>query len=98
MALDLAESTQVVVGRPMFPSEAGAGASAAGADLSWLVKHEEEFTQGVQVAVAEQDKLREASTVAKRLKNLQDRGLVQPGPERQCTAGGDPSREWHVVE
>jgi len=24
MALDLAESTQVVLGRPMFPSEAGA--------------------------------------------------------------------------
>ena len=43
---------------------------------------------------AEREKLREASTVAKRLTVLERRGLVRAGPERVCTVGGAESREW----
>ena len=46
---------------------------------------------------AEREKLVEPSTVAKRLPVMERRGLVRPGPERACTAGGSPSREWELV-
>jgi hypothetical protein len=46
---------------------------------------------------AERAKLVEPSTICKRLKPMERSGLVRPGPERACTAGGAPSREWASI-
>jgi hypothetical protein len=46
---------------------------------------------------AERAKMREASTVAKRLPILQPRGLVLAGPERICTVGKTEASEWELA-
>lgn len=46
---------------------------------------------------AEREKLVEPATIAKRLPVMECRGLVRPGPEQACTAGGAPSREWGMI-
>lgn len=46
---------------------------------------------------AEQARLREASHIARRLTQMQRRGLVRAGDERQCTVGGRDAREWTLA-
>lgn len=47
--------------------------------------------------IAEQSKLIEASTVAKRLTVLERRGLVRAGRERMCSVGWAEAREWELT-
>ncbi len=47
---------------------------------------------------AEQAKLREPNTIAKRLTVLERRGLVRTGVERICTVGGSEARAWELAD
>lgn len=47
---------------------------------------------------AERDHLREAVTIARRLTNMERRGLVVAGRERTCTVSGSAAREWTLAE
>ena len=46
----------------------------------------------------DREKLREPSTIAKRLPTMERRGLVRAGPERLCSVGQMKAREWELCQ